>query len=99
MPERIDFGEISDRDLLIITVKTTNEICTQLTILNGTVRSNEKRITALETADKIRQKLNNGYHPVLVNKNIIVAVISSLFAVGIVIGGIFYGFGKLAGWW
>jgi len=44
----IDLGKLSERDLMVLTVTAVNRMSLQLDALNGSVRSHEKRLVALE---------------------------------------------------
>ena len=102
MTERIDYGALSDRELLVLTVKATNDISSKLHELNGTVRSNQQRIEAIEVADKIRMKLDNLTQPqplIILSRQQVVTLCTILCGIWAVIGGIAYGAGKIAGWW
>ena len=97
MSKRIDYGELSDRELLILTVQATNDISSQLTELNGTVRNHENRLGTLEVADKIRAKINNCHNPVFLSKNQLTIIGTICLGAGMFIGGIIYGIIKLIG--
>jgi len=90
----IEYGKLSDRELLILTVQTCNTISERLNTLNGTTRNHEGRIIKLETEESIAGKAL--YAP---SKKQIMGVGSFLVAIGTLAGAILSRIGSSVGWW
>lgn len=53
MPHEIDLDHLSDRDLLVMNVQTTNSLIEKVNIINGSIADHEKRLTKSETCMNI----------------------------------------------
>ena len=94
MSDHIDFEAKSDRDLIVLTAQTCNNINDRLTNIDILVLDHGKRLVALETVERIASKENNP-----MSKTRLAGWGGGLFAFGCLIGGIFYAFGQASGWW
>ena len=53
----IDFSAKTDRELLILTAQSVNDINDKLAELNGTVKEHAKRITQLEDVEQCKESI------------------------------------------
>ena len=90
MPDHIDFEAKSDRDLIVLTAQTCNNINDRLTNIDILLLNHEKRIVTLETTDKVNNPMS---------KAKMAGWGSGIFVFGSLLGGALYAFGIAMGWW
>jgi len=93
MPDHIDFEAKSDRDLIILTAQTCNNISDRLTNIDILLLNHEKRIVTLETTERVE----HGNDPM--SKAKMAGWGSGIFIFGSLIGSVLYAFGKAMKWW
>ena len=88
---QIRLDDLSDRDLLVITVQTVNDIKDHLARINGTLLRHEHRLTKLEGVPHCESSMQDKLTEA-VSRPGLVAIFAAL------IGGIAYAFGCARGW-
>ena len=53
MPHEIDLDNLSDRDLLVINVQTTNSLIEKVDKINGSIADHEHRLTNAEACTRV----------------------------------------------
>jgi len=93
----INFEAKTDRELLVVTAQTCNDMNEHLNKLNGSILKHEQRLIKLETRSLIHDNPGN---PSFKEKAIGSIGKSGVFAIiGTLIGGAIYALGNGIGWW
>ena len=92
MTDHIDFEAKTDRELIILTAQTCNNISSRIVNIDVLLLNHGKRITALETVNKV--EWNNP-----MSKKKLYYTGSGIFVSGSLLGGMLYAFGQAMGWW
>ena len=92
MTDHIDFEAKTDRELIILTAQTCNNISSRIVNIDVLLLNHGKRITALETVNKV--EWNNP-----MSKKKLYYAGSGIFVAGSMLGGMLYAFGQAIGWW
>jgi len=90
MPDHINFEAKSDRDLIVLTAQTCNNISARITNIDILLLNHEKRIVTLETTEKVNNPMS---------RKKLYYTGSGIFVSGSLLGGMLYAFGQAMGWW
>ena len=90
MAPPIDFGALSDRELLLLTAQTCNLLSDKLDELNGTVREHSARLTKVEVKQKINCQTGRWKDRRFIT--------GATGGIGLLVAAV-YALGRALGWW